>query len=131
MQLLLQLSGFWMSAKAVGAMRKASCLQQEFLRKKRQELPSGIHRGLERSFSNPAWQEGDPLLLLVATGSEKAKQDGAEESLTSFFVDRVDAQAVRDCMLSVLLQKSKLPEVGRLRKEEERAGRGSAVEQAA
>lgn len=43
----------------------------------------------------------------------------------------MDAGAVGDCRLSVLLQKSKLPEVGRLRKEEERAGRGSAVERAA
>lgn len=88
------------------------------------------HPRLERSFSNPARQEGDPLLLLVAAGSEKLS--GMERRRAQpFFVDQMGAGAMRDCRLSVLLQKSKLPEVGRLRKEEERAGRGSVVEQAA
>lgn len=44
---------------------------------------------------------------------------------------QMETGAVRDCRLLVLLQKSKLPDMGRWRKEEERVARVSAVEQVA
>lgn len=124
MQLLLQLLGLRMSAKAVGATRKASCLRQKLLlHKKRQELPSGIHRGLGRSFSSPARQEGDPLLLLAAPGSTKRGRMEQWRAQPRLLGVQKGAGAVRDYRLSVLLLKSEVLEVGRLRKEEERSGR--------
>lgn len=67
----------------------------------------------------------------------KAGWSGGESNLNPassslvFFVVQMETGAVRDCRLLVLLQKSKLPDMGRWRKEEERVARVSAVEQVA
>lgn len=84
MQLLLQLLGLWMPAKAVGPTRKASCLWQEFFLRKRRDRSCLLASSFRKVIFKPCPAGRRPSAAAGGRRKRKAKRDGAEESPTFF-----------------------------------------------